>query len=566
MKVYINILFFLGIFLLTTGIISTQVIGSVSIVSMVIILAGISLLIAGSLWVVYTNKAFWGKRSTEATTNALISAIAVILIIILVNFLGIKYAVKIDLTENKLFTLSPQSQELVKNLTSPLKVYVFDAPINEIDRELLENYQSYSDWFDYQFVDPQVDISLAQKFNVTRLGDVYVQYENKQQLVQIISPENRLAEVKLTTAIAKIQKNIQAKIYILQGHGEPLLQQGGQISFAQAVESLTNQGYGVEGLNLTTSPLVPPTADIVLVSSGERNLLATEVEKIKQYVDRGGNLLVMYNAQSANSLTSILSQWGVTIDDSLAIDSSGRGDIFGLGPSISIVMNYGLHPITKDFNNKMTILPWARPILITPMENIEATPLLITNNLSWGETNLTQENIEFNPTEDIPAPLNLGVALLKRNVITENEIMENEDTAINNPTTLTPEKTTPDNLTFGNNDLPTPPTMKTPKPSPSKVTSGEKNISEQKMVVVGNTNFATDGWFQQQINSDFFLNAIAWLANEKEQNLSIRPQQATNRRLDLSKNQVTLISWLAVLIIPSLSLIAAVTTWWQRNR
>ncbi len=86
------------------------------------------------------------------------------------------------------------------------------------------------------------------------------------------------------------------------------------------------------------------------------------------------------------------------------------------------------------------------------------------------------------------------------------------------------------------------------------------------MIVIGNSNFATDGWFGQQLNSDFFLNSIAWLANENEQTLSISPKQATNRRLNMSRNKSILISWLALLIIPALSLVAAITTWWQRSR
>ena len=566
MKVFINILFFLGIFLLFIGIITTQVIGGSSIVSIATTVVGIGLIIGGLISFLYTNKGFWGKRSTEATINALISTVAVILIIFVINFLGIKYAVKIDLTENKLFTLSSQSQELVKNLASPLKVYVFDAPINEVDRELLEDYNSYNDFFDYQFVDPQVDINLAQKFNVTRLGDVYLEHQGKQQLVQIVSPNNRLSEIKLTTAIAKIQRNIDANIYILQGHGEPLLQEGGEVSFAQAVKSLRNQGYVVEGLDLNTSPLVPPTVNILLVSSGDRKLSPTEVEKIKQYLDRGGNLLVMYNAQTINSLEAILNnQWGIAVDDSLAIDASGKGNVFGFGPSISIVVNYGVHPITKDFNQKMTIFPWARPIIITPAENIEATPLLITTDQSWGETNLEQENINFNPTEDIQPPLNLGVALVKRNMVTKKETKENQGDVINNPVTLTPEEKQ-DNSTVSDNNLPTPPTIKNPNQSPSIITSDNNSISAQKMVVLGNSNFATDGWFQQQLNSDFLLNAIAWLADEKEESLSIRPKESTNRRLNISKSQVTLISWLALLIIPGLSLIVTIVTWWQRSR
>ena len=114
-------------------------------------------------------------RSTEAGTNALISTGAVILILAVINYLGINYSWRVDLTENQLFTLSPQSRELVSNLDEPLKVYVFDSPANPNDRTLLEDYQSNNGLFEYEFVNPQVRFSLAQEFGVQRQGDVYIE-------------------------------------------------------------------------------------------------------------------------------------------------------------------------------------------------------------------------------------------------------------------------------------------------------------------------------------------------------------------------------------------------------
>ena len=553
------LLFFLGIFLIFMTLVASQVLGSWSTLATVVTIVGIASIIAGLIRLIDTNKGFWGMRSTEATTNALVSTVAVLLIVALVNFLGIKYAIKLDATENKLFTLSPQSQELVKSLSSPMTVYVFDKPINESDRQLLNDYTRYSNFFDYQFVNPQVDINLAQQFQVNRNGDVYLQYQNRQQLVQILSPENRLSEVKLTNAIAQIQKERQAQIYILQGQGEAVLETGAEASFAQAVTSLTNQGYIVDGLNLSTSPLVPPATDVLIVSSASIQLSPQQIDAIQQYVDSGGNLLVMYNAQSLNSIPSILQPWGVTFDDSLAIDISGTGELFGFGPTVNVVIDYGKHPITEDFQNNLTVFPWARPILTQPIENIEKTPLLITNSQSWGETDLEADNIEFDPQKDVAGPLELAVALVKKNP-QQSQATQTQEQTEQIPT----QENEP--VISGENDLPLPPTIQTPDPTPTNENNVSNNNLEQKMVVIGNTNFATDGWFQQQLNGDFFLNTIAWLANEQDENLSIRPKQSTNRRLNPSQAQVTFISWLAIAIVPALSLITAIATWWQRNR
>lgn len=266
------------------------------------------------------------------TTNALISTFSVIIILVLVNFLGIKYSWKFDFTENKLYTLSPQTQEVIKNLQEPLQVYVFDSPPNNFDRQLLNNYARYNDLFSFQFVDPQVNLNLTQKFQVDRIGDVYLEWRDRVQLVQTVSPESRLTEEKLTKAMVKIQKQTQAVVYIIQGHGEANIENQGQSSFSQAVRNLQDMGYIVNPLNLGESPLIPPDADVLIVSSSDRELLSGEIKTIKQYLERGGNLMVMYNALSPISLASILEEWGITFNDTLVIDSSGAGEILGLGP------------------------------------------------------------------------------------------------------------------------------------------------------------------------------------------------------------------------------------------
>lgn len=525
---------------------------------------GICVIISGVTIILLKRGNNWSQRRAEVTTNALISTFAVITILVLINFLGIKYDFKIDLTENKLYTLSPQTQQVVKNLQEPLNVYVFSPNSNNFDRQLLTNYSRYNNLFSFQFVDPQVNLNLTQRFQVNRIGDVYLEWRDRTQLVQTISPESRLTEDKLTNAIVKVQRESQAVVYIIQGHGEANLDNQGQNSFSQAVKSLQDIGYIVNPLNLGNSPLIPPDAEVLIVSSSERELLQGEINTIKQYLERGGNLMVMYNALTPPSVESILEEWGITFDNSLVVDSSGAGEILGFGPSITIITDYGQHPITRDFNGGLTIFPWARPILTEEKENITATPLLITNSQSWGETNLEGEIVEFDPTKDLQGPLNIGVALSKKNEVIE-EIEENLTNLppIENNVNPPIEKEVP---SMGEEmDLPLPPTMKTPSPSVNNV--NQRQISpETRLVVIGNSNFVTDGWFFQQLNGDFFLNSIAWLANEDEQILSIRPREAVNRRLNLTPLQANLISWLALFIVPFLGFLAAIATWWQRSR
>lgn len=85
------------------------------------------------------------------------------------------------------------------------------------------------------------------------------------------------------------------------------------------------------------------------------------------------------------------------------------------------------------------------------------------------------------------------------------------------------------------------------------------------MAVIGNSTFATNGLFDQQLNGDVFLNSVQWLANDDEQPLSIRPKDPTNRRIVLSQIRAGLIFWLSIVVFPLLAFVLAVLIWWRRR-
>lgn len=53
--------------------------------------------------------------------------------------------------------------------------------------------------------------------------------------------------------------------------------------------------------------------------------------------------------------------------------------------------------------------------------------------------------------------------------------------------------------------------------------------------------------------------------DEEDQTLAIRPKEAINRRIKLSSRQGTIISWLAIRIMPFMALVIGVFIWWQRR-
>ena len=507
-KKYWKYLFWLGPALAIAGISAALVSGSWSSVPLALLITGI---VVSGLWLLFQAREanWWSRRSTQAGTNALAATLAVLVILGLINFLGTRYPVRVDLTETGLFTLAPQSQQLVRNLQQPVKVWIFDRTQNPEDRELLENYRRQGQNFSFEYVDPQVQPGLAKKFGVKNPGEVYLEVGQRKRLLQTVT-EERLSEVKLTNGLQQITTLAPAKVYFLQGHGEHPIS-GGQGGLSQALSLLKGKNFTTEPLDLIQQP-VPKDATVVVVAGPKRSLFNQEIKALSNYLNQGGSLLLLIDPNTKPGLDSLLKNWGVQLENRLAVDASG---LQGFGPAVPVVDQYGEHPITKDFGNGISFYPVAQPIDLVPVPGIEATPLLITNEQSWAESNLENKDLEFNPG-DRQGPLILGVALSRK------------------IKSLKPEK------------------------------SGDRR-QESRLVVLGNSTFATDGVFEQQLNGDVFLNSVSWLTKQDQQPLSIRPKEAKNRRINLTTQQANILSLTALALVPLIAFGTAVTLWWQRR-
>ena len=100
--------------------------------------------------------------------------------------------------------------------------------------------------------------------------------------------------------------------------------------------------------------------------------------------------------------------------------------------------------------------------------------------------------------------------------------------------------------------------------STPSATPPNQNTPQARLVVLGNSEFMTNGLFEQQLNGDVFLNSVSWLSKQDQQVLSIRPKEAKNRRINLTPQLAQLLT-LTVLIIPLIGFTTAGIMWWRRR-
>jgi ABC-type uncharacterized transport system involved in gliding motility auxiliary subunit len=483
-----------------------------------------------------TGNGLWGRRSLQVSTNGLVATLAVLVILGLVNFLGARYASRVDLTENKIFTLAPETRQLVQKLKQPVKFWVFDPQPNPQDRELLTSYQRQSNQVSFEFVNPNFQPGLVQDFEMKNVGDVFLEVAPKQpkqrrEFVQTVNQRDRLLESKLTNALDKVLSDRKFTAYFLQGHGEHPLDEG-RGSLSQAVKALQAKSFDVQPLNLAQGGF-PGNADVIVIAGAGSALFPPEIMALQDYLKQGGGVLLMIDPNTNPALDSLLNDWGVTVDDRVAVDASRR--LGELGPAYVSVTQYGNHPITRDFGGNISFYPLARPVDVKSITGTQAVPLLFTSEKSWGERDVKTQPLKFDAKSDRPGPLALGYALTR-------------------PAVKPP--------------VPGPTASPTASPSPQPVPSPAlpQPAKESRLVVIGNSSFAINGAFDQAINGDVFLNAVRWLSQpESQEGFSIRPKESKNRRVTMSTQQAGLAGWTALGILPLLAFGTAFVVWWRRR-
>jgi len=513
-------IYWLGPFLAVAGITAGLVAGSWGAIPVGLIGAGMGLML---LWLLSQGgdvRSFWGRRSTQVSTNAVLSSIAVLAIFCLANFLAVRYNSRVDLTENQIFTLAPQSQQVAKDLRSPVKVWLFEITANPADKELLENYRRQSSQFSYEVVDPQAQPGIAQRFGVKSFGEAYLERGEQRELIQTVSPEQRLSERRITNGLVQISSDRQTKVYFLQGHGERPLE-AGQGGLSQATDNLKDESYAAAPLNLADTAAIPEDAAVIVVAGPQRPLLAEEVTRLKEYLTRRSGLMLLIDPQTNPELAGLLDEWGVAFSDRIMVDPTAGRD-----GTVTIITQYGQHPITESLQNGISFYPEARPLELGESPGIQSVPLLVPNPRTQAQKIGTDGKLQPDPATDPQGTLVLGVALSR-------------------PVTSPPPAASPGSP---------------PSPAPSPSPSGEA-----RLVAIGNSAFITDGLLNQQLNKDVFLNAVNWLSQQENPTLAVRPAELTNRRILLAPAQQLWLVLTALVGLPIIGLVMAGGIWWKRR-
>ncbi|NKB88717.1 MAG: hypothetical protein GKS06_10900 [Acidobacteria bacterium] len=479
-------------------------------------------------------------RQAKYGTNAVVYTLLTLGVIVAVNYVAAQREWRVDLTEEGIFSLAPQTVQLLESLDGEVMVTGFYREgEGGATGDLLESYRAASALFDFEMVDPDKRPELAEQYEISQYGTLHI------AAGEDITRITEVSEEQLTNTLMRLTAAQRRVIYYLTGHGEPDITDSSNVGgMGIAASALENEGYDVRPLALAGLPDVPADADLLMVVAPERPVLEQEIAAIDRFIARGGKTLMMVDPQRGDEFRPLLASRGVTLGDDIVIEQFVQlfaGAQLGVEP---IITDYGTHPITAGFSER-TIFNMARSITLSAEApaGIDLQELARTSASpnSWGETDIQRlfESGEVQEDEgDLAGPIVVAAA-----------------------------------ATIGRDALQWTASAVASAPADAEVVQADLAAGaeapldlEGRLVIVGDSEWANNRYIGNFFNRDLFLNAVTWLAGEEEM-ISIRPRQTRSSSVMLTQQESTAVFYLTVLLLPELVLFGGMFVFLgRRNR
>jgi ABC-type uncharacterized transport system involved in gliding motility auxiliary subunit len=455
-------------------------------------------------------------------SNTVLGFLAFLGILALVALIAQRHPLRLALTQNKRFSLSEQSQKIVKGLKGDVDIKAFYQETGrnrDQTHDLLETYRYYSNKIHYEFIDPDRQPGLARQYQVRTYGTLVLEGFGKSQTITSSDEE------AITNAILKLNQEREKVVYFSVGHGERDLSDFDKNGYSTAKSAIQKENFQAKTLNLLVDPRVPEDAAVVVIADPRKPLLSTEIEALRQYLAHNGSVMVLLEPFSDGGLRDFLKSYGLLLKPDIIVDTMSR--VFGADYLMPVITQYGLHKITEGFNIAC-FFPTARTVFIDQKRpaGIDLTELVFSSVYSWSDTTYSLESTrppEFDQVKDKKGPL--PVAAVAAVSVRPGE-----------------------------------------KTRESKEQPGRANAGAQaQLAVFGDSDFASNNYFSLQGNGDFFLNTINFLAQRADL-ISIERPKTKSAPLTLNRTQGQLLLWIGLLLMPTITLAAGILVLRSRRK
>ncbi|MBK7268837.1 MAG: Gldg family protein [Flavobacteriales bacterium] len=358
------------------------------------------------------------RTTGQITRFALLFAVA----LVLVNVVGSRLHVRLDLTSDGRYTLSKATLDLLKELPEAVTVtgyFTKDLPpdlaaARDEFKDLLVEYASRSDGnVVFEMIDPADADSLEEQALQNAIRPLLVNTREKDKAEQIkafMGAVVRMGELKavipvvqpsspmeweLSSRIKEVSVTEKPTVGIVQGHGEPSTNALGEM--ALGLSAL----YNIEPTAIYDTFPIHGRFNTLLFVDPKDTISDLQLQRLEEFMGKGHGVVIALSATESdlqrspivtprpNSFTLWLLRHGVVLGDALVADAQcGQVQVmqqrgfFNVQTAIAfpyfpLVTNFGEHPVTSGL--EAVVMQFATPLGSTGDSTYRITPLLSTS-------------------------------------------------------------------------------------------------------------------------------------------------------------------------------------------
>lgn len=509
------------------------------------------------------------KHGTMATVFTCVFVALLVLVNVVTTMLFDRYPITIDLTTNKIYSVSNDTEDYVKKVNVDVQVTIFAdentytnySSYNKQAVELLKNYCKLNHHITYRFVDidshPEIvkeytdtisqfdmifetktkvdgkEISRTRKLGMLDLLTFTDEFEQKlsqsgysidtlaQQAGGDLSflsyygsyVESSNAEQAFTSALMTVTDPNPVYVTILTGRSELT-----QLTYFQTL--LTANGYNVNTVDITSED-IPKDTDVVVIPAPKTDYLEEDITKVSDFLNNDGNLgkqllyIASYGQEDTPNLDEFLSEYGLSVGKGVICESdSGK---YYNSPCVTVASDVSDN-FTQDVSTKN---PAILSALCRPVNTLfDEQDMVSTDAYLKSSDSAYTANVEISQTT---GQVNIGDALVKG--------QQNY-------------------MAVG---------------SKAKFTDDNKTLYSS-VIAVGSEGMLSDTYLQysQYQNSEYFISVINGLTG-KTAGITITPKTITGNVFDITQQQKTVLKWTFCLGVPVVVLIVGIVIWARRK-
>ena len=503
-----------------------------------------------------------GPRGWVAQGSLLSAGVLLVAALVgIVNYLGMRYYKRFDWTSSQIYSLSDKTLAILGGLDRDIDITLLlpdGTPLHDSSKELLERYAAKSPRIHFRVVAADKNLIEAQrlvdKFQLSNLNVVVFESGEDRRVVEESdladydysalqyggSPEltGFKGEEAFSGAILELVESRKPRVLLTSGHGEAAIEEPGAGGLS-GVAGLV----GKENVELTSwaslgQPEVPAETDLLVIAGAKTRFVEPELAAFARYLDRGGRMLVLLDPELTQAgglvetgLESWLDAYGVRVGANIVVDPGATVPLYSAETLFAGAS--GAHPIVRSLEQAKVgvIVALARSVGAgRAPEGTTAQILLETTAEGWGETDLVHLRAVARDGNDLTGPVPLAVAVSAP--ANEAQATEVEEQQLADP----------------------------PAPKPL---AGERPA--WRLVVVGDSDFATNSLLALSGNPTLLANAFNWLL-DRQKLLGIGPKKPEQVRMTLTPGQLSGITWLVLAGLPALAIAAGVAVYYRRRR